>query len=465
MVKQGAFQGDTQQFNSLTISQGGTADYEGAVIHNVGAGIVPTDAANVGQVLEFISLGTSTQISTLLGDIETLSTFTNSSITTINTQLVTISGQISSLQSTVSNSTPSNWAEYAANSTVNFAGNNVFSTLNQTFINGAQSFNLNWTTLSNISTQAAAGAAGSPAVWAQFAALNDVNMAASSLLSTLGVTFINTGLTSTATFGFNDYYYFSTNISSLVASSGADISTLSTSVASNTDNISSLSSFVNTLSTVNGSNLSTLSNSFSTTSNAFVDLSSLTNTIYGLTSSTSTTLNVVYGLASTNSTALTTLTGTVDTVYGLASTNSTNFSTLSNYFSTTSNALSRKFVGAIEITPGSTATGLIVSTNISTLGYLNVFQNTSSTSLILELNLSTLALWPNTANELMRFAHYGQPGTQSSVLVYTEDSNYAGGLLAEMAAGDTISFIYKGGDPLVDNNRISTTQYYRVTGY
>lgn len=334
--KGSAFQGDTQQFNSLTVAQSGTANFGGEVIRNVGAGIVTTDAVNVGQVQGLISQGTS------------------------------------------------NWAQYAANSTVNIAGNNVYSTVNQTFISGANSFTLNWATLSNISTQAAAGAAGSPAVWSQYPALMDVNMAASTLKSTIGVTFINTGLTSTITFGFNDYYYLSTSVSTLVANGGsADISTLS--------------SFVNTISTSAGSNFSTLSSATA------ADLST--------------------------------------------------------------NTMTRKFAATAEITPGTTSAGLIVSTYISTLGLLNVFQNTSSASLNLELNLSTLGIWPNTAYEVMRFAHYGQPGTQSSVILYTENSNYAAGILAEMAPGDTISFIYKGGAPLINNNRISTTQYYRVTGY
>jgi hypothetical protein len=352
--KGSAFQGDTQLFNSLTIAQSGTADFGGEVIRNVGAGIVTTDAVNVGQVQGLISQGTS------------------------------------------------NWAQYAANSTVNIAGNNVYSTVNQTFISGANSFTVNWITLSNISTQAAAGAAGSPAVWSQYPALMDVNMAASTLKSTIGVTFINTGLTSTATFGFNDYYYLSTSVSTLVANGGsADISTLS--------------SFVNTISTSAGSNISTLS--------SFVN--------------------------------------TISTSAG------SNFSTLSNATAAglSTNTMTRKFAATAEITPGTTSAGLIVSTYISTLGLLNVFQNTGSASLNLELNLSTLGIWPNTAYEVMRFAHYGQPGTQSSVILYTENSNYAAGILAEMAPGDTISFIYKGGAPLINNNRISTTQYYRVTGY
>ena len=129
------------------------------------------------------------------------------------------------------------------------------------------------------------------------------------------------------------------------------------------------------------------------------------------------------------------------------------------------NAAVRRFAAAALITPGTTPAGLIVSTNISTLGYLNVFENTTNASLNLELRLGTLGVWPNNTFEVMRFAHFGQPGTQSSVIVYTEDSAYQNGLLAEMAAGDTLTFIYKGGVPTVNNNRISSTQYYRVFGF
>jgi hypothetical protein len=127
--------------------------------------------------------------------------------------------------------------------------------------------------------------------------------------------------------------------------------------------------------------------------------------------------------------------------------------------------LSRPRVGVNEIDIGVTAAGLIVSTFISTNAYLNVFQNTSGTEQNLELLLDNFAIWPNVAYDTMRFAHYGIPGTQCNVNLYSQDSNYAGGMLASMAPGDTISFIYKGLDPAINSNRVSTVSYYRVFGF
>lgn len=130
------------------------------------------------------------------------------------------------------------------------------------------------------------------------------------------------------------------------------------------------------------------------------------------------------------------------------------------------NSAARKIVGTNEIAVGGatpTAAGMIVSTFISTNGYLNVFENTTGTTANIELKLSTLGIWPNNPYDTMRFSHYGNA---NNVQLYAEDSTYTDGLLATIAPGDTFSFIYKGtNNSFGDNTRISTMSYYKVQGY
>jgi hypothetical protein len=215
-----------------------------------------------------------------------------------------------------------------------------------------------------------------------------------------------------------------------------------------------------------------ISTGLSSLTESFAELSantySLTSSFTDVSTIVSTLSQYVLVLADFNITTnqnISTLSTATSTNAGTIVALSNNLQGQINSIQSASAPLSRPRVGVNEIELGITEAGLIVSTFISTNAYLNVFQNTSGTEQNLELLLENFAIWPNMVYDTMRFAHYGLPGTQCNVNLYSQDSNYSAGLLATMAPGDTISFIYKGLDPAINSNRVSTVSYYRVFGF
>ena len=453
-IKGNAYISDTGQFGSVTVTSNGTTNFNSTIIRNIARAVELTDAVTLGQLLESSSLASS-------------------------------------------------WATYPATANVNINSNNIYSTVSQTFISGNNTFTLDVNVLSNISTFGTGGQAA-------FSSLsNDFYLLSTTLISTIS-TWVGayggsggggsdptlTGrvaaleLFSTAQTGSNirydgistafsslsnNFYLLSTTLISTISTwvgayggsggGGSDptltgrvvalevFSTAQTGSNIRYDGVSTAFSSINSITVQTSTNLSTLS--------------------YYVLSLVSYNIEVRNQLSSLNPISVQTSTNLSTLSYYVLSLTSYNIE-VRNQLSTISSNLSvntavqatRKIVGTNEVVVGGTsptAAGMIVSTYISTNGYLNVFENTTGTTGNIELKLSTLGIWPNNAYDTMRFAHYGNT---NNVNIYAEDSTYTDGLLAVMAPGDTLSFIYRGSNPSYGaNTRISTVSYYRVRGY
>jgi hypothetical protein len=144
------------------------------------------------------------------------------------------------------------------------------------------------------------------------------------------------------------------------------------------------------------------------------------------------------------------------------STLSSSVNTLNNQ---ASNFASRKSVPFSTLNVLTTPVGHIVSTVVSTLGWLNTFRNDTGIVQNLELQLGTLGLWPNTGFDAMRFSHIG-PLTDSLVRVFAQDSSQAASYLGDISAGQTFTYVFRNGiNPNVGTNRSLSTNYIRITGH
>lgn len=114
--------------------------------------------------------------------------------------------------------------------------------------------------------------------------------------------------------------------------------------------------------------------------------------------------------------------------------------------------------------PGITSAGHLVSTMISTLGWINTCRNNvGATTCNVELDLTGLGIWPNRMFDAMRFSHIG-PGGDGNVAIYGKNSATAGSLLGTLTPGDTLTFVWNQTSPSGTNREVSTS-YYTFKGF
>jgi len=111
--------------------------------------------------------------------------------------------------------------------------------------------------------------------------------------------------------------------------------------------------------------------------------------------------------------------------------------------------------------PGVTSAGHLVSTVISTLGWINTFSNTSGTTCNVELDLTGLGVWPNKKFDAMRFAHVGG---NANVTIYGKNSATPTSLLGTLTPGDTLTFVWTQTSPSGTNREVSTS-YFTLKGF
>jgi hypothetical protein len=113
--------------------------------------------------------------------------------------------------------------------------------------------------------------------------------------------------------------------------------------------------------------------------------------------------------------------------------------------------------------PGVTSAGHLVSTVISTLGWINTCSNNTGTTCNVELDLTGLGIWPNRKFDAMRFAHIGPVGN-NNVAIYGKNSATPASLLGTLTPGDTVTFVWTQTAPSGTNRELSTS-YYTLKGF
>ncbi len=306
------------------------------------------------------------------------------------------------------------------------------------------------------------GAGGDPAYWAGFPALSNVNMAGSSINSTLNIQVING--TSSHIINYNTIenlidvstilstltYYNAVEACMIVQNTQA-ISTLSSSVTALTSNLTDVSTILSTLTYYNAIEACIIVQSYQT----IVCLDGVVTGIRDNLADVSTILSTLTYYNAVEACMI------VQNTQGL-STLSSSVNTLTNQVS---NFASRNSVPFSTLTVGTTPAGHTVSTVISTLGWVNTFTNSTGIVQDLELQLGTLGLWPNSGFDAMRFSHIG-PVTDSLVRIYLEDSSQAASYMGDISAGQTFTYVFKNGvNPNIGGNRILSTNYIRLVGH
>ncbi len=260
--------------------------------------------------------------------------------------------------------------------------------------------------IEDVSTLIGAGP-GLIGTWANYAAINNVNVNSNNIYSTVNQTFINGPNSITINYEtLNGFAYTSTAFSTLAQYVAVD-SCLLVQTASN---LSSLSSFVSSI----DSRLSNVSSGFST-----------------LTAYTA----VQACLTVTNKNEISTLEG---------------------------NLPARRQIAFSTININTATATQIVGTNISTLGWLTTFR-APSIPLTINLDLSTINLWPKQEFDCMRFGHIG-PSGDSIVNIYANNAVDAASYLGSMSPGTSYTYVYNGPLPPTQASIIASTNYIRLTG-
>jgi hypothetical protein len=311
-------------------------------------------------------------------------------------------------------------------------------------------------------THGGSGGDGDPAYWSGFPALSNVNMAGSSINSTLNIQVING--TSSHLINYNTVenlidvstvlstllYYNAVEACMIVQNTHA-ISTLSSVVSSIETNLIDVSTILSTLTyynavaacmiVQNSQGLSTLSSYVDFVDTNVADVSSVLSTLLYY--------NAIEAcLIVTNTQGLSTLGSSVQTI--------------SN---TVENQASRKSVPFSSFTIGTTPTSNIIATVVSTLGWVNTFSNGFGSTTDLELEIGSIGVWPNVAFDAMRFSHIGDP-FDNDVQMWLNNKAQAASYIGNISPGETFTYIFKPGvDPNIGENRVLSTNYIRIVGH
>ena len=306
------------------------------------------------------------------------------------------------------------------------------------------------------------GAGGDPAFWAGFPALSNVNMAGSSINSTLNIQVINGSQSHVINYNtvenlidvstiLSTLLYYNAVEACLIVTNSHQISTLSSSVNSLTSNLTDVSSVLSTLTYYNAveacmivqntQGLSTISSSVTALTSNLTEVSSILSTL--------TYYNAVEAcMIVTNMQGLSTLSSSVN-----------------NLYTTIDSLASRKSVPFSTFILGFTPTSNITAVVTSTLGWINTFSNPIPFVFDLELELGTLGVWPNTGFDAMRFSHIGNP-SEYLIRLWAEDSSQLASYLGTIAPGESYTYIFKPGvNPNIGGNRELSTNYIRIAGH
>jgi hypothetical protein len=281
------------------------------------------------------------------------------------------------------------------------------------------------------------GGGGSPELWSGYPALSNVNMANSTINSTLSVQLMNGASSLTLNyFTLNNIIDVSTVVSTLSYYNAVEaclIVTNSHNISSVTANVADVSTIVSTLSYYNAVQACltvTNAHDISTVTANVADVSTIVSTL--------SYYNAVQAC--------------------LTVTNAQNISTVKESLA------GRQRLAYSTLNVGSYNSGHIVSTVVSTLGWLNTFNNTTGSLGNINLNLSTLAIWPNSQFDCMRFYHTGSV-SQCNINVYAESSSAASGLLATIQPGQSYTFIWSGDASATGDARRLSTNYLALNGF
>jgi trimeric autotransporter adhesin len=187
-----------------------------------------------------------------------------------------------------------------------------------------------------------------------------------------------------------------TNITNITTLSNLlnSVSTNATTISTNLDTVSNLLNSVSTNATTISTNLNTVSNSVGTNATNITTISNLLNAVSTNATTISTNLNTVSNLLNAVSTNATTISTNLDTVSNSGATNATNITTISNLLnsvSTSATTISTN-LNTVSNSVGTNAT------NITTISNLLNSVSTSATTISTNLNTVSNSGVTNTAN-------------------------------------------------------------------
>jgi trimeric autotransporter adhesin len=187
-----------------------------------------------------------------------------------------------------------------------------------------------------------------------------------------------------------------TNITNITTLSNLlnSVSTNTTTISTNLDTVSNLLNSVSTNATTISTNLNTVSNSVGTNATNITTISNLLNAVSTSATTISTNLNTVSNLLNAVSTNATTISTNLDTVSNSGATNATNITTISNLLnsvSTSATTISTN-LNTVSNSVGTNAT------NITTISNLLNSVSTSATTISTNLNTVSNSVGTNTAN-------------------------------------------------------------------